>query len=144
MFLNHHVTWAVNSVCHTYGSREFVTTDQSRNNFLIGLLAMGEGWHNNHHAFPRSANHGMHWWQIDPSAYIIGGLEKLGIIKKVVRIAPERLAIRRISADVSEERDVLPGVHLPGVVMEHGTAMAAAATTVAEVVSHAAAQHPPL
>jgi stearoyl-CoA desaturase (delta-9 desaturase) len=144
MFLNHHVTWAVNSVCHTYGNREFVTTDASRNNFLIGLLAMGEGWHNNHHAFPRSANHGMHWWQIDPSAYIIRGLEKAGILKNVVRIAPERLAIRRISADVSEERDVLPGVHLPGVVIEHGTAMAAAATTVAEVVSHAAVQQPPL
>jgi len=144
MFLNHHVTWAVNSVCHTYGGREFVTTDQSRNNFVIGLLAMGEGWHNNHHAFPRSANHGMHWWQIDPSAYIISGLEKTGLLKNVVRIAPERLAIRRIKADISEERDVLPGVHLPGVVMEHGTAMAAAATTVAEVVSRATAQQPPL
>jgi stearoyl-CoA desaturase (delta-9 desaturase) len=144
MFLNHHVTWAVNSVCHTYGNREFVTTDQSTNHWLIGLLAMGEGWHNNHHAFPRSANHGMHWWQIDPSAYVIGGLEKLGLIKKVVRIAPERLAVRRIEADVAEERDVLPGVVLPGVIMEHGTAMAAAATTVAEVVSHAAAQQPPL
>jgi stearoyl-CoA desaturase (delta-9 desaturase) len=144
MFLNHHVTWAVNSVCHTYGGREFVTTDQSRNNFLIGLLAMGEGWHNNHHAFPRSANHGMHWWQFDPSAWIIGTLEKTGIIRNVVRIAPERLAIRRIKADVAEERDVLPGVVLPGAVMEHGTAMAAAATTVAEVVSKAGVHHPPL
>ena len=105
---------------------------------------MGEGWHNNHHAFPRSANHGMHWWQIDPSAYVIGGLEKVGLIKKVVRIAPERLAVRRIQADVAEERDVLPGVVLPGVIMEHGTAMAAAATTVAEVVSHAASQQSPL
>jgi hypothetical protein len=105
---------------------------------------MGEGWHNNHHAFPRSANHGMHWWQIDPSAYVIGTLEKLGLIKNVVRIAPERLAIRRIKADISEERDVLPGLVLPGVVMEHGTAMAAAASTMAEVVSKAAAHQPPL
>jgi stearoyl-CoA desaturase (delta-9 desaturase) len=144
LFLNHHVTWAVNSVCHTYGGREFITTDASRNNLLIGLLAMGEGWHNNHHAFPRSANHGMHWWQIDPSAYVIGTLEKLGLIKNVVRIAPERLAIRRIKADISEERDVLPGLVLPGVVMEHGTAMAAAASTMAEVVSKAAAHQPPL
>jgi stearoyl-CoA desaturase (delta-9 desaturase) len=144
MFLNHHVTWAVNSVCHTYGGREFVTTDASRNNFLIGLLAMGEGWHNNHHAFPRSANHGMHWWQIDPSAYVIRGLEKLGILTNVVRIAPERLARRRIEADVSEERDVLPGLVLPEVVMEHGATMAAAATTVAEVVSQAAAHQPPV
>jgi stearoyl-CoA desaturase (Delta-9 desaturase) len=144
MFLNHHVTWAVNSVCHTYGGREFVTTDSSRNNFLIGLLAMGEGWHNNHHAFPRSANHGMHWWQIDPSAYLIAVLEKAGLLRNVVRIAPERLAKRRIEADVSEERDVLPGVVLPGVLVEHGTAMAAAATTVAEVVTRAASQQPPL
>ena len=139
MFLNHHVTWAVNSVCHTYGGREFVTTDASRNNFLIGLLAMGEGWHNNHHAFPRSANHGMHWWQIDPSAYVIGGLEKAGLIKSVVRIAPERLAKRRIEADVFEERDVLPGV-----VLEGSAAAAAMASTVAEVVSHAAASQPSL
>jgi len=149
LFLNHHVTWAVNSVCHTYGGREFVTTDASRNNLLIGLLAMGEGWHNNHHAFPRSANHGMHWWQIDPSAYVIGTLEKLGLIKSVVRIAPERLAVRRIRADLEEERDVLPGlhlptVHLPGVVMEHGTAMAAAASTMAEVVSKASVHQSPL
>ena len=149
LFLNHHITWAVNSVCHTYGNREFVTTDASRNNLIIGLLAMGEGWHNNHHAFPRSANHGMHWWQIDPSAYIIGGLEKVGLIKNVVRIAPERLAVRRIRADVEEERDVLPGLHLPtvnlsSVVMEHGAAMAVAASTVAEVVSKAAAHQAPM
>ena len=144
MFLNHHVTWAVNSVCHTYGGREFVTTDQSRNNFLIGLLAMGEGWHNNHHAFPRSANHGMHWWQIDPSAWVIGGLEKLGLSKNVVRISEERRAKRRVVADAAEERDVLPGLVLPEDVMEHGTAMAAAATTMAEVVSKAAAHHPPV
>ena len=146
MFLNHHVTWAVNSVCHTYGRREFVTTDQSTNHWIIGLLAMGEGWHNNHHAFPRSANHGMHWYQIDPSAYIIAALEKLGIIRNVVRISPERLAVRRIKADAAEERDVLPGLHLPipGVVMEHGTAVAAAATTVAEVVTKAAAHQSPL
>jgi stearoyl-CoA desaturase (Delta-9 desaturase) len=113
MFLNHHVTWAVNSVCHTYGGREFVTTDQSRNNFIIGLLAMGEGWHNNHHAFPRSANHGMHWWQIDPSAWVIAILERMGIIKSVVRISEERLAVRRIQHDHDEERNVLPGVVLP-------------------------------
>lgn len=139
MFLNHHVTWAVNSVCHTYGGREFVTTDSSRNNFLIGLLAMGEGWHNNHHAFPRSANHGMHWWQIDPSAYLIAAFERVGLFKNVVRIAPERLAKRRIEVDIEEERNVLPGVVLDG-----SAAAAAMATTVAEVVSHAAAAQPPL
>jgi len=142
MFLNHHVTWAVNSVCHTYGGREFVTTDSSRNNFLVGLLAMGEGWHNNHHAFPRSANHGMHWWQIDPSAYLIAAFEKVGLFKNVVRIAPERLAKRRIESDLAEERDVLPGLVLE---LEGSAAAAAAvASTMAEVVSHVASQQPPV
>ena len=140
MFLNHHVTWAVNSVCHTYGGREFVTTDSSRNNFLVGLLAMGEGWHNNHHAFPRSAKHGMHWWQIDPSAYLIAAFEKVGLFKNVVRIAPERLAKRRIESDLAEERDVLPGLVLE---LEGSAAAAAAvASTMAEVVSHVASQQP--
>jgi hypothetical protein len=81
----------------------------------------------------------MHWWQIDPSAYIIGTLEKFGLIRNVVRIAPERLAKRRLAADVQEERDVLPGV-----VLETGTAAALMAGTVAEAVSQAAAQQPPL
>ena len=63
MFLTHHITWSVNSVCHTFGRRPFRTKDASRNNWIVGLLAFGEGWHNNHHAFPRSAFHGMEWWQ---------------------------------------------------------------------------------
>lgn len=52
LFVNQHITWSVNSICHTFGKRSFETTDASRNNWLFGLLAMGEGWHNNHHAFP--------------------------------------------------------------------------------------------
>jgi len=86
-----------------------------------------------------AANHGMHWWQIDPSAYVIGGLEKAGLLRNVVRIAPERLAKRRIEVDVFEERDVLPGV-----ILEGSAAAAAVATTVAEVVSQATASQPPL
>ena len=76
IFLAHHVTWSVNSVCHTFGKREFETNDQSRNEWVVGLLAMGEGWHNNHHAFPRSAFHGLHWWQFDLSGYVIWSLER--------------------------------------------------------------------
>jgi len=72
IFLVHHVTWSVNSICHTCGKREFETRDRSRNEWIIGLLAFGEGWHNNHHAFPRSAFHGLHWWQFDLSGYLIG------------------------------------------------------------------------
>ena len=98
IFLNHHVTWSVNSVCHTFGKREFETNDQSRNEWIVGLLAMGEGWHNNHHAFPRSAFHGLHWWQFDLSGYIIWTLERVGLVKNVYRISPELLARRSQSS----------------------------------------------
>jgi stearoyl-CoA desaturase (delta-9 desaturase) len=87
MFLTHHVTWSVNSVCHTFGRREFETTDRSRNEWIVGLLAFGEGWHNNHHAFPRSAFHGLHWWQFDISSYVIWTLERLGLARDVYRIS---------------------------------------------------------
>jgi stearoyl-CoA desaturase (Delta-9 desaturase) len=86
MFLTHHVTWSVNSVCHTFGRRAFETTDRSRNEWIVGLLAFGEGWHNNHHAFPRSAFHGLHWWQLDVSSYVIWTLEHLGLARDVYRI----------------------------------------------------------
>ncbi len=94
VFLNHHITWSVNSICHTYGNRMFDTQDASRNNWLIGLLAMGEGWHNNHHAFPRSAFHGMRWYQIDISSYIIWMLERVGLVWNVQRIPEERIQAR--------------------------------------------------
>lgn len=86
MFLSHHITWSVNSICHTFGRRPFDTGDRSTNQWLVGLLALGEGWHNNHHAFPRSAFHGLRWWQIDMSAYLIVGLERLGLVWNVYRV----------------------------------------------------------
>jgi stearoyl-CoA desaturase (delta-9 desaturase) len=88
MFLTHHVTWSVNSVCHTFGKRAFETNDRSRNEWMVGLLAFGEGWHNNHHAFPRSAFHGLHWWQVDLSGYLIWTLERLRLAHDVYRISP--------------------------------------------------------
>lgn len=94
IFFTHHVTWSVNSVCHTFGKREFETNDRSRNEWIVGLLAFGEGWHNNHHAFPRSAFHGLHWWQFDLSGYLIWTLERLGLAHEVYRVAPEQLAKR--------------------------------------------------
>ncbi|GER86039.1 stearoyl-CoA 9-desaturase [Dictyobacter vulcani] len=100
IFIVHHVTWSVNSICHTFGMREFETTDKSRNEWVVGLLAFGEGWHNNHHAFPRSAFHGLHWWQVDFSAYLIRGMERLGLAKDVYRIPPDMLA-RRYSTDTT-------------------------------------------
>jgi stearoyl-CoA desaturase (delta-9 desaturase) len=79
IFLTHHVTWSVNSVCHLWGGQPFGVRDQSRNNFLVGILALGEGWHNNHHAYPTSARHGLRWWQIDVSYWFIRALALLGL-----------------------------------------------------------------
>jgi stearoyl-CoA desaturase (delta-9 desaturase) len=94
IFLLNHVTWSVNSVCHTFGNKMFITEDESRNNWAVGLLAMGEGWHNNHHAFPRSAFHGMRWYQFDMSSYIIWTMEKVGLVWNVQRVPPERMEAR--------------------------------------------------
>ena len=94
IFLLQHITWSVNSVCHMFGKREFETNDQSHNQWLVGLLAFGEGWHNNHHAFPRSAFHGLHWWQFDLSGYFIWALERLGLVHDVYRVRPDALARR--------------------------------------------------
>jgi stearoyl-CoA desaturase (delta-9 desaturase) len=88
------VTFSVNSVCHLFGRRDFETNDQSHNEWIVGLLAFGEGWHNNHHAFPRSAFQGLHWWQLDLSGFIILILERLGLVSDVYRISPEMLARR--------------------------------------------------
>ena len=78
-FLLHHVTWSVNSICHLFGSRDFVSRDSSRNNLWCALVTSGEGWHNNHHAFPSSARLGLKRSQIDTGWWIIRGLEKLGL-----------------------------------------------------------------
>jgi stearoyl-CoA desaturase (Delta-9 desaturase) len=77
IFLVHHVTWSVNSVCHLWGGQPYPDGDQSRNNLVFGVLALGEGWHNNHHAFPTSARHGLRWWQLDLSYLFIRGLALL-------------------------------------------------------------------
>jgi stearoyl-CoA desaturase (delta-9 desaturase) len=79
IFLVHHITWSINSICHVWGGRPYRTTDQSRNNLIFGVLALGEGWHNNHHAFPTSARHGLRWWQIDMSYWLICALEFVGL-----------------------------------------------------------------
>lgn len=98
IFLTHHVTWSVNSICHTFGARDYQTRDASRNNFLVGLLAFGEGWHNNHHAFPRSAFHGLRWYQVDFSGYLIRALESVGLVWNVYRVKETDLRKRVIPA----------------------------------------------
>jgi stearoyl-CoA desaturase (delta-9 desaturase) len=86
----HHVTYSINSLCHYFGRRRFDTDDESRNLAWLSLLSMGEAWHNNHHAFPTSAAHGLRWYELDLSSLVIRGLEKLGLAWDVVRIDPAR------------------------------------------------------
>ena len=83
IFLVHHVTWSINSICHLWGSQPFRTGDHSRNNFVFGALGFGEGWHNNHHAFPTSARFGLRWWQIDLGYWFICVLARLGLASRV-------------------------------------------------------------
>jgi len=90
IFLVHHVTWSVNSVCHFFGRRRFDIDDRSTNVSWLALLSLGESWHHNHHAFPRSAYHGLRRWELDPSGLIISMLARLGLAWNVVRITPER------------------------------------------------------
>ena len=89
VFLVHHVTWSINSVCHFFGTRRFDLDDQSTNVAWLALVSLGESWHHNHHAFPRSANHGLRWWEIDPSGMIIGAMEKVGLARDVTRVGRE-------------------------------------------------------
>jgi stearoyl-CoA desaturase (delta-9 desaturase) len=96
IFFVHHVTWSVNSVCHFLGTRRFDTDDRSTNVFWLALPSLGESWHHNHHAFPRSAVHGLKRWEPDPSALIITAMEKLGLARNVIRISPERQAERAL------------------------------------------------
>ncbi len=97
IFLVHHVTWSINSVCHIWGTRPFDTHDESRNNAIFGVLAFGEGWHNNHHAFPTSARHGLRWWQLDVTYMIIRGMALVGLARDIRVPSPDRIAAKRIA-----------------------------------------------
>jgi len=104
IFLVNHVTWSVNSVCHVFGQREFETTDESHNHWIVGLLALGEGWHNNHHAFPQSADHGLRWWQFDLSKLFIRLLEVVGLATDVKRVKPDVITQQQLNyARIQEE-----------------------------------------
>jgi stearoyl-CoA desaturase (delta-9 desaturase) len=91
MFVVHHVTYSINSLCHFFGRRTYDTGDESRNLAWLAPLSFGESWHNNHHAFPTSARHGLGRWQLDVSAGVIWALERLGLAWDVVRVRPDRL-----------------------------------------------------
>lgn len=95
VLLLHHATFSINSLCHWFGRRPFTTGDQSRNLAWLAPIAFGEAWHNNHHAFPSSARHGLGRRQFDPSAALIGGLERCHLAWDVVRITPARQQDKR-------------------------------------------------
>ncbi len=86
-----HATWLVNSATHMWGSRRFETTDDSKNSWWVALLTFGEGWHNNHHAHPRAARHGLHWYEIDVNWYGIRTLQFLGLARSIRLIAEDKI-----------------------------------------------------
>ena len=95
IFFLHHVTWSVNSICHFYGKRPYETTDYSTNNWLLAIISFGESWHNNHHAFPTSAVHGIGKGQIDLTGGTIRILQKLRLVRDVKVVSPKQLAAKR-------------------------------------------------
>jgi fatty-acid desaturase len=92
-----HITWSVNSVAHVWGYRRYETGEASRNNLLIGYISNGEGWHNNHHADPRSARHGHTWWELDVTWIVIRLLMVTGLARRVATPRPRLLASLRTS-----------------------------------------------
>jgi stearoyl-CoA desaturase (delta-9 desaturase) len=90
IFFVHHITWSVNSVCHFFGRRRFALEDHSTNVAWLAIPSLGEAWHHNHHAFPRSADHGLRRREIDISGLIIRGMKRVGLAHDVVLITPER------------------------------------------------------
>jgi stearoyl-CoA desaturase (delta-9 desaturase) len=96
VFVAHHITWSINSVCHVFGSRDFHSEDWSTNNAICALLAGGEGWHNNHHAFPSSARFGLRWYQFDLGWCVIRSLEACGLAWNVKQPSAEQIAAKAV------------------------------------------------
>ena len=98
IFVVHHITWSVNSVCHFFGGRRFDLEDQSTNVGWLSVLSLGESWHHNHHAFPRSAYHGLRWYEVDPSGAVISLMSRVGLAWNVVSITPERQRAKTLAS----------------------------------------------
>jgi stearoyl-CoA desaturase (delta-9 desaturase) len=98
VLLLHHVTWSINSICHYWGRRRFAVRDESRNVWWLSWLSFGESWHNNHHAFPSSAFHGLRAGEIDPGGWVIRALERCGLAWKVVRIPLDRQDVKAVGS----------------------------------------------
>lgn len=105
IFLLHHVTWSINSICHFFGKKPFESDDESTNNLWLSVLSFGESWHNNHHAFPTSAVHGIGRGQVDPSGAVIRLFEKLHLARKVKVPSPKQLT-RKAMADFTARSSV--------------------------------------
>ena len=90
IFFVHHITWSINSICHFFGTRRFALEDHSTNVFWLALPSLGEAWHHNHHAFPRSAFHGLRWWELDPSGWLILGMARVKLAWDVVRVSKDK------------------------------------------------------
>ena len=100
IFLMHHATFSINSLCHYFGRQDYDTADQSRNLAWLAIPTWGEAWHNNHHAFPTCYRHGLRRWQIDPSAGIIRLMEMVGLAWDVVRVDPARMQRKALAQPV--------------------------------------------
>ena len=98
IFIVQHITFSTNSICHMFGQRDYQSTDESRNNFVCAMLSGGEGFHNNHHAFPTSARHGLEWWQFDLSWYVIRLMELTGLAWNVKLPSLELRESKRLPA----------------------------------------------
>jgi stearoyl-CoA desaturase (delta-9 desaturase) len=103
IFLVHHITWSINSICHFFGRRRFDTRDRSTNVFWLALPSLGEAWHHNHHAFPRSAYHGLRWYELDPSGWLILALAKVGLAWDVVTVDRARERAREVGGETQVE-----------------------------------------
>ena len=96
----YHATFTINSVCHVFGYRTYDTKDGSVNNWLIAILTLGEGWHNNHHAFPNSERQGHKWYQIDICHYILWSLSKIGIVWDIRDVPDDSTKVKRYGSNV--------------------------------------------
>jgi stearoyl-CoA desaturase (delta-9 desaturase) len=98
IFLLHHVTWSINSVCHFFGRRPYESDDHSTNNWVMSLVSFGEGWHNNHHAFPSSAFHGLEWWQV--SGMVIRAIRALGLVRNVHSPSLKQRLLKAVAQEI--------------------------------------------
>ncbi|WP_404713505.1 acyl-CoA desaturase [Sphingomonas sp. MMS24-J13] len=144
--LVYHGTFCINSLAHVRGSRRYVTGDDSRNNLALALVTMGEGWHNNHHAYPSSARQGFRWWEIDATYYALKLLAVLGIVR-ALKAPPERVlrGEQRLGARIVDRTarqlaacfDALPHVPTRASLMEQAKAMFAKTPSIEDIVDRA-------